>query len=528
MAFGSLLIVGMPILTALVGLFGSLGLVMLLTKVMEVPDFTMSVAIMIVLGVGVDYALFLVTRYRTALRAGRGPEDAAGEATATAGRAVLFAGVTVIISLTGMLFMGVGFVHGLALGCALGVLITMVVAVTLVPALLGLFGERRLRRWADRRSGAGTGWVRWNGFVQRRAAPLIVLGVVVTGAVALPALGMRLGSNDAGNLPASDTTRRAHDLKTEAFGVGSTATLTLAAELDGADRRALDTVMRRVSAADGVAHAARPLTSADGEAAMITVTPRTDAQDPATTELVRELREEILPEATAGTGTRFHVGGVTATFEDLADRMASRLAIFVAAVLGLSLVLLVLVFRSVVVPLLAVALTVLSLGAAYGVLVAVFQWGWAMSLFGVGRTGPLESYTPMTLMALLFGLSMDYQMFLLSRIKEAAETARDARDAIAEGLRASGRVILAAALIMAAVFGSFTLSPDRIMKQFGLGLAVAVLVQAVLVLAVAPAVLGALGSRAWWLPRALRRLPDLHVKGATKPAAEEAPVDSLA
>ncbi|RKS77032.1 RND superfamily putative drug exporter [Actinomadura pelletieri DSM 43383] len=527
-AFGSLLIVGMPLLTALVGLFGSLGLVMLLTKVMEVPDFTMSVAIMIVLGVGVDYALFLVTRYRTALRAGRVPEEAAGEATATAGRAVLFAGVTVIISLMGMLFMGVGFVHGLALGCALGVLITMIVAVTLVPALLGLFGERRLRRWADRRDGSGAGWVRWNGFVQRRAAVLVVLGVVVTGAVALPALAMRLGSNDAGNLPTSDTTRRAHDLKQAAFGLGSTAPLTVAAELDGTDPRALDPVVRRLAATPGVDAVSRPVTSADGRAVMFTVKPDTAAQDPETAALVREVREEILPWAAASTGARLHVGGVTATFEDLADRMASRLAVFVAAVLGLSFVLLILVFRSVVVPVLAVALTVLSLGAAYGVLVAVFQWGWAMSLFGLGRTGPLESYTPMTLMALLFGLSMDYQMFLLSRIKEAAGTARDARDAVTEGLRASGRVILAAALIMAAVFGGFTLSPDRIMKQFGLGLAVAILVQAVLVLTVAPAVLGALGSRAWWLPRALRRLPDLHVEGTRKPVPEEAPVDSLA
>jgi RND superfamily putative drug exporter len=524
-AFGSLLVVGMPLITALIGLLGSLGLVMFLTKVMDVPDFTMSVAIMIVLGVGVDYALFIVTRYRTALRAGRTPEEAAGEAVGTAGRAVLFAGVTVIISLLGMLFMGVGFVHGLAVGCALGVLVTMLVAITLVPALLHLVGQRRLRRWAERRKDTGAGWARWNGFVQRRAAVIIVLGVVGLGVVALPAFSMRLGSNDASNLPTSDTTRRAHDLKSQAFGAGSTATLMVAANLNGTDPRSLDPVVQRLTATSGVAAVAAPVVSEDGAAAMVMVTPRTDAQDPATTDLVRDLRGNVLPAATTGTAMRLHVGGLTATFEDLAERMASRLVVFVAAVLGLSLFLLILVFRSLVVPVMAMLLTVLSLGAAYGVLVAVFQWGWGKELFGIGRTGPLESYTPMTLMALLFGLSMDYEMFLLSRIKEASRRTKDVGEAVAEGLHASGRVILAAALIMAAVFGSFTLSPDRIMKQFGLGLAVAILAQAILVLAIVPAVLGALGSRAWWLPRALRRLPDLQVEGTAPEVVGETEVD---
>ncbi|MFC4907003.1 MMPL family transporter [Actinomadura gamaensis] len=560
-AFGSLLVVGMPLLTALVGLLGSLGLVMFLAKAMVVPDFTMSVATMIVLGVGVDYALFVVTRHRAALRAGRTPEAAAGEAVATAGRAVLFAGLVVVVSLTGMLFMGVGFVRGLAIGCALGVLVTLAVAVTLVPALLALVPERRLRRWAERGPGAGlgtgagngtglgtgaglgpgagngtengagngtgtgtgkgAGWTRWHAGITRRPALVIAAGLAVLAVLATPAFALRLGSSDAGNRPTSETTRRAFDLETRAFGPGSTAALTLAVDLRGTAPSALDGLVKRVASTPGVAAATPPVLSRDRAAAMIVVTPRTDAQDRATGDLVRRLRDDVLPDATSGTAMRVHVGGVTATFQDLADRMGSRLPAFVLAVLGLSLLLLVLLFRNLAVPVTAVLLTVLSLVAAYGVLVAVFQWGWAKEAFGIGRTGPLESYTPMTLMALLFGLSMDYEMFLLSRVKEAFSRTGDASGAVAEGLRASGRVILSAALIMAAVFASFTLSSDRIMKQFGLGLSVAVLVQALLVLTVAPAILGLLGARAWRPSRLLRGLPDLRVEGTP---AEAGPV----
>ncbi|GAA2121319.1 MMPL family transporter [Streptomyces synnematoformans] len=502
-AFGSLAMAGLPVLAALVGLLTAMGLVMLLSKAMNVPDFSMSVAVMIVLGVAVDYALFVATRYRRARRDGHDPDHAVALAAGTSGAAVLFAGTTVIVSLGGMFFMGVPFVRGLAVSCILGVAATLGLALTLVPALLGIADRwltprgRLERRRAGTDGRAGGTYGRYETAVRRRPLAVVVGATALLLALCAPLAAMRLGSADAGNAPAADTTRRAHDLKQEAFGPGSTAPLTVVADLRGAPPETTAGLAGRLRRTPGVAHVSPPVTSPDGRAQVLTVVPRTDAQDEATPRLVRDLRETVLPEATAGTEARVHIGGVTATFQDLTDRMAGRLAVFVVAVVALSALVLAVMFRSPLVSAQAVLLTLLSLGASYGLLVAVFQWGWAAGPLGTGATGPLESYLPMTLMALLFGLGMDYQVFVLARIREARLHGAAAADAVGEGLRASRRVVLAAALIMAAVFASFALSPDRIMKQFGLGLAAGVLVAAAAVLVVTPALLTLLGDRAW-------------------------------
>ncbi|WP_246494324.1 MMPL family transporter [Streptomyces zagrosensis] len=494
--FGSLALAGLPIVVALVGLFTSMGLVMLLSKIMTVPSFSMSVAIMIVLGVGVDYALFIATRYRSARQDGQPPAEAVSTAATTSGRAVLFAGTTVIVSLGGMLFMGIPFIYGLAASCALGVLATLALALTLVPALLGLC-DRWLTRPGrlERRTPRTT--LSPSGVLTRHAGKIACAGVAVLLVLCAPALSMRLGAADAKNAATSETTRRAHDLKQQAFGTGSTAPLSVVADLRGTDPDELDSLTDRLRRTSGIHQVTPPAVSRDGKAALVTVIPTTAAQDAATPRLVSTLRAQVLPRATAGTPLRLHVGGLTATSVDLTERMADKLLVFVLAVVVISLILLTAMFRSLLVPLQAVALTLLALGASYGLLTAVFQWGWGAGLIGVGSTGPLESYMPMTLMALLFGLSMDYQVFVLSRVREAYDHGHDAREAVAKGVRSSGRVVLAAALIMAAVFAAFVLSPDRIMKQFGLGLAAAVMVEAFLVLVVTPVLLTKLGARAW-------------------------------
>ncbi|MEV0504813.1 MMPL family transporter [Streptomyces spectabilis] len=507
--FGSLALAGLPVAVALIGLFTSMGLVMFLSKVMTVPTFSMSVAIMIVLGVGVDYSLFIATRYRSARQEGQPPAEAISITAATSGRAVLFAGTTVIVSLGGMLFMGIPFIYGLAVSCALGVVATLALGLTLVPALLGLCD-----RWVARpgRRGRDTPFtVTSRGVLDRHGGKIACAGVIALLVLCSPALSMRLGAADAKNAAASETTRRAYDLKQRAFGAGSTAPLSVVADLRGTGPDALDGLAERLRRTPGVNRVAPPAVSSDGKAALVTVIPRTAAQDEATPRLVRTLRAEVLPRAAAGTALRLHVGGLTATSVDLTERMADKLLVFVLAVVVISLILLTAMFRSLLVPLQAIALTLLALGASYGLLTAVFQWGWGAGLVGAGSTGPLESYMPMTLMALLFGLSMDYQVFVLSRVREAYERHGDARAAVTEGLRSSGRVVLAAALIMAAVFGAFVLSPDRIMKQFGLGLAAAVLIEAFLVLVVTPALLTRLGERAW-SPRMRRQYAERGVR----------------
>ncbi len=526
-AFGSVLAMGLPILTALFGIGSGAALVMMARTVLDMPDFTMAAVAMVGIGVGIDYALFIVTRYREGLREGLDPEAAVVRSIDTAGRAVLFAGTTVMISVLGLLLMNLSTTRGVAVAIALGVLMTMLASVTLLPALLGFVGRNIDRLRLPHRKERATRqsfWWRWSRVLQRRPWPAFLLGLLVLLVLAAPVLGMRLGFGDAGNRPTTDTTRQAYDLLSEGFGPGFNGPLLLATETPGGadDRVALDALTRTLEATPGVAFATAPVANADGTAAVLQVYPMTAPQDAATEDLVERLRDDVIPDATAGTGLGVKVGGLTAAADDFAEYTASRLPIFIGAVLVLSFLLLMAVFRSLLVPLKAVVMNLLSIGAAYGVVVAVYQWGWAGDLFGVAKTGPIEAWAPVFLFAVVFGLSMDYEVFLLSRIKEEYDRTHDNATAVADGLAVTARVITAAAAIMVCVFASFVFGPDRALQLFGLGLAVAVLVDATIVrLLLVPATMELLGDRNWWLPRWLDRiLPRIHIESADAIDAE--------
>jgi len=526
-AFGSLLAMGLPILTALVGIGIGFAVVGLLSHLTSVPSFATQLAAMIGLGVGIDYALFIVTRFRQGLHDGLDPESAVVEALDTAGRAVFFAGTTVVISLLGMLLIGIAFIGGLGVGAAAVVAVTMVASLTLLPALLGFVGRN-----VDKLKIPGTGKVRqphttagyrWGHFLQRHPWPFLAVGLVTMLALAVPVLSIRLGSSDASNTPTSQTTRRAFDLKAEGFGAGASGPLILAAQTNGAqDRAILQKLTETINATPGVAHAAPARFNQAGNAAVIQVTPTTSSQDQATVNLISHLRHQVIPAVTAGTDVKVHVGGVTASFDDIATKLQGRLPLFIGVVLALSFLLLLVVFRSIVVPLKAVLMNLLSIGAAYGVLVAVFQWGWGKNLIGVGRVGPIESFLPMMLFAILFGLSMDYEVFLLSRIREEYDTNdHDNREAVANGLAVTARVITAAAAIMVCVFSSFVFGSERVIKEFGLGLAVAVLVDATVVrMVLVPAAMELLGNANWWFPSWLGWLPNVHIEGSGRPVGQ--------
>ncbi|HEX7094440.1 MAG TPA: MMPL family transporter [Acidimicrobiales bacterium] len=533
-AFGSLLAMGLPITTALIGIGCGAALVTLLANVIDMPDFTVQAVLMIAIGVGIDYALFIVTRYREALSGGHNPEDAVAIALDTAGRAVLFAGSTVVIALLGLLILQNDTFRGVAIGTTVGVLFTMLASITLLPALLGFVG-RKIDRFGlpHRRAVAGghrrTVWYRWSRVVQRRPWPAFVLALVVLVALALPLTSLRLGFGDAGNRPTSDTTRRAYDLLSEGFGPGFNGTLLLAAETPGgrADLDALARLSETLNQTNGVAQATPPIPNEAGDAAILQITPETSPQDEATSDLVNTLRDDVIPDALAGSSVEAHLGGLPAAVEDFSDYTYRMLPVVMGLVLGLSFLLLTVVFRSLLVPLKAVLMNLLSVGAAYGLMVAVFQWGWGASLLGVGKEGPIEAWAPMMLFAVVFGLSMDYEVFLLSRIKEEYDRTGDNARAVADGVAATARVITAAAAIMVCVFGAFVLGPDRALKLFGFGMAMAVLLDATVVrLVLVPATMELLGDRNWWIPRWLDRLlPAVDVEGR---AAELQPdVDEL-
>jgi RND superfamily putative drug exporter len=513
-AFGSVLAMGLPLLTALFGIGTGVSLVGLAVNLVDMPSFSTQAVLMIGIGVGIDYALFIVTRYREGLHHGLSPERATVRAIDTAGRAVLFAGTTVIIAVLGLFTVGLDMIRGLALGISLGVLMTMLGALTLLPAILGFVGRnvdrlglphRHPGGGAERRSLS----YRWSRLVQRRPWPALVVGAVALLALAVPLFSLRLGFGDAGNRPTSDTTRKAYDLLSEGFGPGFNGPLLLLAETPGGS--ADDQVLARLGGAlkrtEGVAFASEPIRNQAGDAAILQVFPTSPPQDEATTELVHRLRHRVVPSVTGGSEVSVLVGGLTAAGLDFADYTAERLPWFVGTVLVLSFLLLMVVFRSVLVPLKAVIMNLISIGAAYGVIVAVFQWGWGASLIGVGREGPVEAWAPLILFAVLFGLSMDYEVFLLSRIREDYDRTGDNAAAVANGLAASARVITAAAAVMVVVFSSFVLGVDRSIKLLGLGLAAAVLLDATVVrMVLVPATMELLGDRNWWLPSWLARL----------------------
>ncbi|HEX5308332.1 MAG TPA: MMPL family transporter [Solirubrobacteraceae bacterium] len=535
--FGSLIAMGLPIVTALFGLGTGLGLIALFTHVVDTPNFSSELAAMIGLGVGIDYALFIVTRFREAY-ATPGPthldvRSSVVQAMDTAGRAVLFAGCTVVIALLGMMLLGVDFLYGVAISASIGVLLVMLGSLTLLPALLTFAGARlarpgrRARRRGEQvRSVHGTTWLRWSRFVQRHSPAIAVLATATMLLIAAPVTALRLGSSDAGNDPVGFTTYKAYHLLAEGFGEGFNGPLLLVARVPQAQRAAdLASLRAAVAGTHGVVSVSRPRISPSGEVATLSVYPSSSPQAYATTQLVQRLRSQVLPPVKARTGMTVYVGGLTAGSIDFATVLGHKLPLFIGVVVLLSALLLMIVFRSVVIPLQAAVMNLLSIGASLGVIVVVFQWGWIDGLLGI-RAGPIESFIPVMLFAIVFGLSMDYEVFLVSRIHEQWVRNGDSRRAVGEGLALTGRVVTAAAAIMICVFLSFMLGESRVIKEFGLSLAAAVFLDAVVVRCLLlPAVLEMLGDTTWRIPAWLDKLlPRLNIEGSmpTPDAAEEA------
>ena len=579
LAFGSVLAMGLPVGVALFGIGIGTAIITLLSNLLTIPDFATFLGIMIGLGVGIDYALLIVTRYREQLHAGHNVREAITIAIDTAGRSVLFAGITVVISLLGMLLMGVRFIQGLSVGAASVVAVTVAASLTLLPALLGFAGQRiELTRWrgliaaglvAVGLVGVGlkvnalflicmplavivliagffvgklkqevprrapkplreTAAYRWSRVIQHRPWTAAIVGVVLLLVLAVPVLGLRLGFSDESNYPEDTTTKQAYNLLVDGFGAGFNGPFVLVAELPaGKDLASLAPIAAAAAADPGVAFVSEPRANNDDNptAVVWSLVPTTGPQDKATTDLVARLRDTVLPPAEQAAGVEVAITGTVAVNVDFADFLAGRLPYFFAAVLALSFLLLMAVFRSLLVPLKAVFMNLLSIGASYGVAVALFQWGWLSDLTNV-RPAPIEPWVPMMLFAIVFGLSMDYEVFLLSRVKEEWHRTGDSRTSVADGLAATAKVITAAAAIMVVVFGSFLLENDRVVKLMGTGLATAILLDATIVrLLLVPATMELLGDKNWWLPRWLDRiLPKIDVEGHAIPPAK-APED---
>ena len=525
-AFGSVVAMGLPIGTALIALSSGFFLIGIGAASVDLPGFTPQFSAMIGIGVGIDYALLIVTRFREGLGTGKSVTDAILTAAQTAGRSVFFAGSTVVIALLGLWAAGMPPIGWVGTASSLVVALAVASALLVLPALLRLTG-RHIDRWrvpglaapaaeADR----GIAY-RWSRFVQRYPLPCLVLSLGLLLVAAVPVLDLRLGTSDAGNNPPSFTSRRAYDLLAEGFGVGFNGPIIVGFSIGDGDVAAIERLASELQETEGVAGVTAPVFNEERSAAVLTVIPATAPQDERTVDLVDRLR--------AGLRGRFHesgvepfVGGPTALFIDVGDRLSSRMPFFFAGVIGLSFLLLLVVFRSVVVAIKAGIMNLLSIGASFGLLVAVFQWGWFGDIVGVHREGPIESFMPMTLFAVLFGLSMDYEVFLVSRVREEYLRTGDNTDAVARGLSVTSRVISAAAAIMIAVFLAFALSDQRIVKEFGMGLAVAILVDATLVrLVLVPSLMQVMGNANWWFPRCLDRVvprmgPEAHVERALR------------
>jgi putative drug exporter of the RND superfamily len=538
LTFGSVVAMGLPIVSALFALGVGLSLVTLGTHVFPTADFAIQLAAMIGLGVGIDYALFILTRFRNGLDEGLEPRAAAIAAIDTAGRAVLFAAITVIIALMGMLLLGLSFLYGVAMAAAFAVLMTMIAALTLLPTLLTIAGRRvdrlRIPGLGERKASTAedTRWYRWSREIQRRPVIAALLSGGLLIALCIPTLSLRLGSNDAGTDPTGTTTREAYDLLADGFGPGFNGPFLIAAALPGeGEKAALVELRRELDGEEGVAGTTPVQLNPAGDTGIFEVYPTTSPESEATTELLDRIRGEAIPPIEARTGAQIHVGGITAIFEDFGNAIADKLPLFIGVVVLLSALLLMAVFRSVLVPLKAICMNLLSIGAAFGLIVAVFQWGWGASLIGIEGGGPIISFFPIFLFAIIFGLSMDYEVFLMSRIHEEWERSHDETIAVTRGLALTGRVITAAAAIMITVFASFMIGEDRIIKLFGLGLSAAVFIDAVIIRTVlVPALMQLFGQRAWWLPAWLDRiLPRLHVEpaeGDPAPTGEHPVVES--
>jgi RND superfamily putative drug exporter len=521
-AFGSVVAMGVPIATALIALVAGFFLIGSMASLVAMPGFTPQFAAMIGIGVGIDYALLIVTRFREARAKGEDLDGSIVRAAGTAGRSVLFAGSTVVVALLGLWAVGLPAVGWVGVAASLVVALSVIVALAVLPALLRVTGPH-IDRWripglaapvTDSETGFGYRFAR---LVQRHSLLFMVFSAGLLLAMAAPLVDIRLGSSDAGNDPPSFSSRRAYDLLAAGFGPGFNGPVIIGFRIDNGDPAALEGIPERLTAIDNVALVTPPRLNEDGTAAVITVIPESAPQDDATGELVRDLRAE-LHALLHGTGTDPLVGGPTALFIDVGERMNDRLPYFIGGVIALSFLLLTMLFRSVVVAAKAAVMNLLSIGASFGVLVAVFQWGWLGSVVGVHREGPIESFLPMMLFAVLFGLSMDYEVFLVSRVREEYLKRGDNADAVARGLAVTSRVISAAAAIMIAVFISFALSDQRVVKEFGIGLAVAIFVDATIVrLLLVPSLMQLMGRANWWMPAWLDRLvPRIGVEGPAK------------
>lgn len=572
-AFGSIIAMGLPIGVALLGLAVASSIVAVVSNFMSMPNEATSMVAMIGLGVGIDYALFIVTRFREAMHDGLSIEDAVVEAIDTSGRAVMFAGITVIVALLGLLSIGLAFVTGFAVAMAIGVAVMMIGSVSLLPALLAMVGTRiESTSWAAvaalgslvisamiavfthsilfvqiggaiaaafiimrffvaglkkplphraQNNHQHTIWWRWSRVVQHHPWRALTVSVVGLGLLAMPMFSLRLGFSDMGNAPEDTSVRKAYDLISEGFGPGFNGPLYIAVGGEtAADPQAMQQFAQVIAKTDGVA-TAFPAPMPSKEVGLVIAYPKTSPQDEATSDLVHNLRSDIIP----ATNVYAKVGGFTASGIDFSDYLSKRLPWLIGSVLIVSFFLLMAVFRSILVPLKAVLMNLLSVGAAYGVIVAVFQWGWMADVFGVGKPGPVEAWAPMFLFAIVFGLSMDYEVFLLSRMKEEYNRTGDNFTAVADGVAATARVITAAALIMVCVFAAFVLAPDRQLKLFGMGMAVAVFLDATVVrMLLVPATMELLGDRNWWIPKWLDRvLPKIDVEGSHHTASHPIP-----
>jgi RND superfamily putative drug exporter len=526
LVLGTVVAMAIPILVALIAIVTGMSLLMLGAAFVDFHTITPILAVMIGLGVAIDYALFIVTRFRQELGKGASPVDAAVIAGSTAGRAVLFAGTTVAISISGLALVGIPFVALMGFGSAIAVVVAVATAVTLLPAVLAAVGHRidRFRLPLPRRKGGRGVVARIASLVERRPRTVLLAGLAVLITVATPVLSITLGTADAGTAPSSTTQRKAYDLTTEAFGAGSNGPLLVAVDQNG-DPTAADRLATALAETPDVAKVTAPQVNEAGDTAQIAVIPESSPQSQETVDLVDNLRNEVIPKALEGSDAEAYVGGSTAANEDLASKMVQRMPFFLAFVIGVLFLVIAMAFRSVVIALKAALTTTLSALAAFGALVAVFEWGWLQRLVGLDQTGPTASYLPIIVLSILFGLSMDYEVFLASRVREEYVRDGSAKRAITAGVNGVGRVIMAAAVIMGVVFFAFVLTDDRTVKSFGLGLGVAILVDALLVrMLLVPAILHLLGRRAWYMPRWLDRiLPRLTIE-AEEEQPEPAPV----
>ena len=527
-AFGSVVAAGLPLIIALVGLgISSGGLIVLLANVVDVPDWTTAVSGLIGIGVGIDYALLVLTRFRSALDDGKTRHDAIVESVTTAGRSVVIAGATVVISVLGLALTGLPYMYGVAISASIAVLVVMLAAISLLPSLLAYLGHRvdKLRiPFLGRRKlhddGRESPAARWSHAVQRRPWPAAIAATALLLALAAPALGMRLGFPDAGNDPRDTMTRQAYDLNTEGFGPGTNGPLVIAAEMPGPDSAPeVEELADSLRADSEVEFVSDPRINEAGDAALITVIPKGSPQDEETQELVNRLRDDVVPNSLGDSGVTAQIGGVTAALEDQSSYIKDRMPLFIAGVVGLSFLLLLVAFHSPLISLKAGIMNLLSVGAAYGVMTVVSKGGTIGGLVGIDQEVPIAPFMPVMMFAILFGLSMDYEVFLISRIREEYLKDGNTRRAIADGLAKTARVITAAAAIMVVVFLAFLAAPDTFLKLFGVGLASAIFLDATVVrMVLVPAVMQLLGDKNWWIPawleKLLPRLDVEHVAGA--------------